>query len=71
MYSFLSFPLTLRTMLSNFGAPSSVTYPMGLVVFSVLSPDVQARVFQCHACTTFLCTSNVDVKIQVLCVVYE
>ena len=39
MYSFLSFPLTLRTMLSNFGAPSSVTYPMGLVVFSVLSPD--------------------------------
>lgn len=65
MYSFLSFPLTLRTMLSNFGAPSSVTYPMGLVVFSVLSPDV------CHACSTFLCTSNVDVKIQVLCVVYE
>ena len=67
MYSFLSFPLTLRTMLSNFGAPSSVTYPMGLVVFSVLSPDVHA----CHACSTFLCTSNVDVKIQVLCVVYE
>ena len=63
MYSFLSFPLTLRTMLSNFGAPSSVTYPMGLVVFSVLSPDgVQ---------TSPDCTSNVDVKIQVLCVVYE